>query len=161
MCYGLRHHELVIRLILYSPNQKNRLYLEGTPSNTQFYWKRNEPIFLFQTGKKRNTKQLPNSLPWRHMESPLSCHKAGDWQVLSESERSTEKLLKQWWGCSRIIQGIFSVCGHGVVCTEVVCMVVWEVNKHGLNLWSSILFRGGRKAKERKKEMKTELWLSS
>ena len=37
------------------------------------------------------------------------------------------------------------------------CVWMWEVNKHGLNLCSSILFRGGRKAKERKKEMKTEL----
>ena len=34
---------------------------------------------------------------------------------------------------------------------------LWEVNEHELNLCSSILFRGGRKAKEKRKEMKTEL----
>ena len=38
---------------------------------------------------------------------------------------------------------------------------MWGVNKHGLNLYSSILFGRGRKAKERKKEMKTEFWLFS
>lgn len=32
-----------------------------------------------------------------------------------------------------------------------------EVSKHGLNLCPSILFGGGRKAKERRKEMKTDL----
>jgi len=37
------------------------------------------------------------------------------------------------------------------------CAWMWEVNKHGLNLSSSILFRGGRNMKERRKEMKTEL----
>ena len=30
-----------------------------------------------------------------------------------------------------------------------------------LNLCSSIFFGGGRKAKERRKEMKTEFWFSS
>ena len=38
---------------------------------------------------------------------------------------------------------------------------MWEVNKHRLNLCSSILFGGGKKAKKRRKEMKTELWFSS
>ena len=37
------------------------------------------------------------------------------------------------------------------------CVWIWEVSKHGLNLCSSILFGGGRKAKERRKEMKTDL----
>ena len=34
---------------------------------------------------------------------------------------------------------------------------MWEVNKHGLNLCSSIFFGGGRKVKEKRKEMKTDL----
>jgi hypothetical protein len=38
---------------------------------------------------------------------------------------------------------------------------MWEVIKHEVNLCSSILFGGGRKVKERKKEMKIVLWLSS
>lgn len=53
------------------------------------------------------------------------------------------------------MQEVFSLCGRGVVCTDV------EVDKHGLNLCSSILFGGGRKVKERRKEMETDLWLSS
>jgi len=41
------------------------------------------------------------------------------------------------------------------------CVRTWEVNKHEVNLCSSIFFGGGRKVKERKKEMKIELCLSS
>ena len=39
------------------------------------------------------------------------------------------------------------------------CVWIWEVSKHELNLCSSIVFRGGRKAKERRKEMKTDICL--
>ena len=34
---------------------------------------------------------------------------------------------------------------------------LWEVNEHELDLRSSFLFSRGRKARERRKEMKTEL----
>ena len=71
----------------YSPNQRNRLYLERTPSNTHnlILLKGNEPIFLFQTRKKRNTKQLSQqlALETHGVSSVLS---QGGWlQVLSES----------------------------------------------------------------------------
>lgn len=48
------------------------------------------------------------------------------------------------------MQEVFSLCGRGVVCADV------EVDKHGLNLCSSIT-GGGRKVKERRKEVKTDL----
>ena len=89
------------------------------------------------------------------MESPLSCHKAGDWQVLVEARGTQGSCQNTGEAAQEPCRGLSLCVGMGW------CAWVWEVNKHGLNLCSSILFGEERKAKERRKEMKTELWFSS
>ena len=89
------------------------------------------------------------------MESPLSCHKAGDWQVLVEARGTQGSCQNTGEAAQEPCRGLSLCVGMGW------CAWMWEVNKHRLNLCSSILFGGGKKAKKRRKEMKTELWFSS
>ena len=137
------------------PNQRNCLYLKWTHSKTH--------KFILLKEKWNNTsisdQNKKKNMPWSYMESLLSCHKLGwlsgpQWNLeghrvavrrVVRLHRNREKRKKQ-------VFLIFVNMGW--------CVWIWEVSKHGLNLCSSILFGGGRKVKERRKKVKTDLWLS-